>query len=75
MTPTNEFRWLEREVKLDPFCVQSDGKGNFVPAARTYRKLQQKWFDYKTNPVTGSIIPPTMITEWRDVPVVKEGEA
>jgi hypothetical protein len=58
MSPSNELRFVERNLQ------END--------VRTIRILQQKWYGYSTDPLTGSTIPPATVTEWRDVPVEKE---
>ena len=65
MNPSNQLRFVEREVSVPV----PDNKDAYK--FRTIRILQQKWYGYETDPVTGSIIPPTMVTEWRDVPVAQ----
>jgi hypothetical protein len=65
MSPSNELRFVEREA-VTPYGNDD------AEVRRTVRMLQQKWYGYSTDPLTGSIIPPTMVSEWRDVPVEKE---
>lgn len=62
MTPTNELRFVERDVETTP-----DGAGGFM-FEETIRVLQQKWVgdEYTLNN------KPLIKTEWRDVPLVKE---
>ena len=59
MTPTNELRFIEREIVV---YETDEGK-----ECKTIRILQQKWARYhhiETQRVVES--------EWRDVPCVKE---
>lgn len=70
MTPTNQLRFVERKVKLSPFYLSADGKGNLVPATKTYRILQQLWTEnYEVVDEFGNH---SVATEWRDVPVEVE---
>ncbi len=73
MTPTNELRWVEREIvvkaKSDPFLLSVDDNGGLTAQPREYTSvimvLQQKWLD-DTRP------PTHQEGEWRDVQTVKE---
>jgi hydroxymethylpyrimidine/phosphomethylpyrimidine kinase len=57
MTPTAELRFVEREIGYS--------KTGNVTDFKTIRVLQQKW-RHKDYPIV-------VDTEWRDVPLVKEG--
>lgn len=62
MTPTMELRFVERKA------MENDvWQGQPVIMTLTLRILQQKWIAMDHSD------PPDF--EWRDVPVVKEGEA
>jgi len=63
MTPTNELRFVEREVITEYGC-----QGAHV--AKTIRVLQQKWVQtYGSTDESGTFFT---AEEWRDVPLVKE---
>jgi hypothetical protein len=64
MIATTELRWVEREVNQQISKVPDKWK------RKTIHVLQQKWVSdaYLSNDNT-----PLVKTEWRDVPLVKEG--
>ena len=77
MTPTNELRFVEREIEVqsdqNPFLVSVDATGKTVeqkPYIVTMRVLQQKWQNsYWTTDESGCKYQEE---EWRDVLCVKE---
>ena len=77
MTPTNELRWVEREVTVKtnhhPMVMWVDENGRLTPppADDTYisKVLQQRWLGEKSNAWTGQY---ELMDEWRDVPIEKE---
>lgn len=72
MIPTNELRFVKREIPLHPFYKAIDHMGRSVPAVQTAHILQQKWVNKdKVLLVNGKS---SFEYEWRDVPGVKEIE-
>lgn len=74
--PTMELRWIRWENRAEDAAICS-----YIPKdgeyAREFNKLQQKWEYWM--PVNPSNYPQeedakTTISEWRDVPVMQEGE-
>jgi len=63
MTPTNELRFVEREVNQQISKVPDQWE------KRTLRILQQKWQRWIHHP---NGFPTQSDEEWRDVPVCKE---
>jgi hypothetical protein len=59
MTPTNELRFVEREIKYNEPAMGGD---YVISGVRVIKVLQQK------------VINDLNRYEWRDVPVVKEQE-
>lgn len=75
MNPTNQLRFVERKIKLDPFYLAMDEKGSLMPAIKTVRILQQLWVGdadeyWGMDGEIEDIYPAP--TEWRDVPVEVE---
>lgn len=73
MIPTNELRFVEREVRKEvpshEYLVDSTGSRVYVTVAK-YRVLQQKWEEsYSGKDESGNSYS---IFEWRDVPLEKE---
>lgn len=63
MKPTNELRFVEREIVVKPMTASDPSYTTEV-----VRILQQKWAGEKYNLGTGY----TPVQEWRDVPLEKE---
>jgi hypothetical protein len=59
--PTAELRWLEREIKTDPFYIPLNAKGERVTS--TISVLQQRW---RWRHGADVYMEPEY--EWRDVP-------
>ncbi len=68
MTPTPRLRFVEREVKLDPFIMSIGNAGlRVTPAVQV---LQQWWIEEMCPPWDAK--PGSTHGMWRDVPVEKE---